>query len=78
MRLRTSLTGAKPNRARCFMQSNAGLADAAYFQGKDAILSGPAGGIMGAVRTAEKAGFDRIIGFDMGGTSTDVTYYVGA
>jgi 5-oxoprolinase (ATP-hydrolysing) len=61
-----------------FMQSNGGLADAAHFQGRDAILSGPAGGIVGAVRTAEQAGFDRIIGFDMGGTSTDVTHYAGA
>jgi len=61
-----------------FMQSNGGLADAAYFMGKDAILSGPAGGIVGAVRTAEKAGFEQIIGFDMGGTSTDVTHYAGA
>jgi len=61
-----------------FMQSNGGLADAARFQGKDAILSGPAGGIVGAARTAEAAGFDRIIGFDMGGTSTDVALYAGA
>ena len=61
-----------------FMQSNGGLADAAGFQGKDAILSGPAGGIVGAARTAEAAGFDRIIGFDMGGTSTDVALYDGA
>ena len=61
-----------------FMQSNGGLADAAGFQGKDAILSGPAGGIVGAARTAAAAGFDRIIGFDMGGTSTDVALYDGA
>ncbi len=61
-----------------FMQSNGGLADAAAFGGKDAILSGPAGGIVGAARTAEAAGFDRIIGFDMGGTSTDVALYDGA
>ena len=60
-----------------FMQSNGGLAEAGGFQGKDAILSGPAGGIVGAARTAEKAGFDRIIGFDMGGTSTDVALYAG-
>ena len=60
-----------------FMQSSGGLADAAGFQGKDAILSGPAGGIVGAVRTAAVAGFDRIIGFDMGGTSTDVSHYAG-
>ncbi|HEX8063799.1 MAG TPA: hydantoinase/oxoprolinase family protein, partial [Allosphingosinicella sp.] len=61
-----------------FMQSSGGLTDAAAFQGKDAILSGPAGGIVGMVRTAGEAGFDRIIGFDMGGTSTDVSHYAGA
>jgi len=61
-----------------FMQSNGGLAKAGAFQGKDAILSGPAGGIVGAVRTAAMAGFDRIISFDMGGTSTDVALYDGA
>ncbi|HEX5184170.1 MAG TPA: hydantoinase B/oxoprolinase family protein [Allosphingosinicella sp.] len=61
-----------------FMQSNGGLADAAAFQGKDAILSGPAGGIVGMVRTAAEAGFDRVIGFDMGGTSTDVSHFAGA
>jgi 5-oxoprolinase (ATP-hydrolysing) len=60
-----------------FMQSNGGLADATLFQGKDAILSGPAGGVVGAARTAEAAGFGRIIGFDMGGTSTDVSLYAG-
>ncbi|WP_068397569.1 hydantoinase B/oxoprolinase family protein [Kribbia dieselivorans] len=64
-----------------FMQSSGGLADAHAFQGKDAILSGPAGGVVGMVRTAEIAGGDlgtnRIIGFDMGGTSTDVTHYAG-
>jgi 5-oxoprolinase (ATP-hydrolysing) len=60
-----------------FMQSNGGLADAARFQGKDAILSGPAGGIVGAARTAAMAGLDHIIGFDMGGTSTDVALYAG-
>src|SRR6476619_7191589 len=59
------------------MQSNGGLAGAHQFQGKDAILSGPAGGIVGAVRTSAAAGFDRIIGFDMGGTSTDVSHYAG-
>ncbi|MCB1330003.1 MAG: hydantoinase B/oxoprolinase family protein, partial [Maritimibacter sp.] len=61
-----------------FMQSNGGLTDAHLFQGKDAILSGPAGGIVGMVRTAEAAGHDRLIGFDMGGTSTDVSHYAGA
>ncbi len=61
----------------CFMQSNGGLAEAGGFQGKDAILSGPAGGIVGAARTAEMAGLSQIIGFDMGGTSTDVALYAG-
>ena len=60
-----------------FMQSNGGLVDARLFQGKDSILSGPAGGIVGAVRTSTMAGFDRIISFDMGGTSTDVALYNG-
>ena len=60
-----------------FMQSNGGLTDARRFQGKDSILSGPAGGIVGAVRTAEMAGFGKLIGFDMGGTSTDVSHYAG-
>ena len=60
-----------------FMQSNGGLTDAKKFQGKDSILSGPAGGIIGMVRTAVHAGFDKIIGFDMGGTSTDVSHYAG-
>jgi len=63
--------------ALMFMQSNGGLTDARRFQGKDSILSGPAGGIVGAVRTAEMAGFDKLIGFDMGGTSTDVSHYAG-
>ncbi|MGB2496695.1 MAG: hydantoinase/oxoprolinase N-terminal domain-containing protein, partial [Candidatus Puniceispirillaceae bacterium] len=61
-----------------FMQSNGGLKGASLFQGKDAILSGPAGGIVGAVRTAEQAGFDKVITFDMGGTSTDVAHYENA
>lgn len=60
-----------------FMQSNGGLTDAFHFQGKDAILSGPAGGIVGMTRTSATAGFDRVIGFDMGGTSTDVSHYAG-
>ena len=60
-----------------FMQSNGGLTDAGLFQGKDAILSGPAGGVVGMVRTAEPAGRDKLIGFDMGGTSTDVCHYAG-
>ncbi len=61
-----------------FMQSNGGLAEALSFQGKDAILSGPAGGIVGAARTAAMAGITDVIGFDMGGTSTDVALYAGA
>src|SRR6185295_6417022 len=60
-----------------FMQSNGGLTDAHRFQGKDSILSGPAGGIIGMVRTSEAAGFRKVIGFDMGGTSTDVSHYAG-
>jgi len=60
-----------------FMKSNGGLARADHFEGKDAILSGPAGGIVGMVRTALAAGFDRCIGFDMGGTSTDVSHFAG-
>jgi len=60
-----------------FMQSSGGLTDAHRFQGKDAILSGPAGGIVGAVEVSRLAGFDRIIGFDMGVTSTDVTHWAG-
>ena len=60
-----------------FMQSNGGLVAARRFHGKDAILSGPAGGIVGMVRTATEAGTERVIGFDMGGTSTDVSHYAG-
>ena len=60
-----------------FMQSNGGLVDADLFKGKDSILSGPAGGIVGAVKTSEIAGFKKIISFDMGGTSTDVSHYRG-
>ena len=60
-----------------FMQSSGGLTDATRFQGKDAILSGPAGGVVGAVRVSAIAGFPRMIGFDMGGTSTDVCHYSG-
>ncbi len=73
-RVASELTGTR----LYFMQSNGGLTEAHSFQGKDAILSGPAGGIVGAARTAGMAGFDRIIGFDMGGTSTDVALYAGA
>ncbi len=60
-----------------FMQSHGGLVDAAHFQGRDSILSGPAGGIVGAVKTSQRAGFENIITFDMGGTSTDVAHFNG-
>ena len=60
-----------------FMQSSGGLTDARAFQGKDSILSGPAGGIVGMVRASQLAGFERVIGFDMGGTSTDVSHFSG-
>jgi 5-oxoprolinase (ATP-hydrolysing) len=66
-----------PNVQLQFMQSSGGLVDAHQFQGKDAILSGPAGGIVGAARASALAGFDKIISFDMGGTSTDVAHYSG-
>jgi 5-oxoprolinase (ATP-hydrolysing) len=60
-----------------FMQSNGGLTESGFFQGKDAILSGPAGGVVGMARVSEIAGFEKVIGFDMGGTSTDVSHYDG-
>jgi 5-oxoprolinase (ATP-hydrolysing) len=60
-----------------FMRSSGGLTEAHHFRGKDAILSGPAGGIVGMARTAQPAGLTRVIGFDMGGTSTDVSHYAG-
>ncbi len=60
-----------------FMQSSGGLTEAHRFQGKDAILSGPAGGIVGMVRTAVAGGHGKVIGFDMGGTSTDVSHFAG-
>ncbi|MBD2577492.1 hydantoinase B/oxoprolinase family protein [Oscillatoria sp. FACHB-1406] len=60
-----------------FMQSNGGLTDAQNFQGKDSILSGPAGGVVGAVKVSQIAGFEKIVAFDMGGTSTDVSHYAG-
>ncbi|MEN1728276.1 MAG: hydantoinase B/oxoprolinase family protein, partial [Pseudomonadota bacterium] len=72
-RLARSLNGI----ALSFMKSDGGLTDAQRFAGKDAILSGPAGGIVGCARTAQAAGFDRVIGFDMGGTSTDVAHFNG-
>ncbi|QKW05418.1 hydantoinase B/oxoprolinase family protein [Streptomyces sp. NA04227] len=61
-----------------FMQSNGGLAEAGTFRGKDAVLSGPAGGIVGMARMSQRAGYDKVIGFDMGGTSTDVSHFAGA
>jgi 5-oxoprolinase (ATP-hydrolysing) len=60
-----------------FMKSDGGLTNAQLFQGKDSLLSGPAGGIVGAVKTSMRAGFNSIIGFDMGGTSTDVSHFNG-
>ena len=66
-----------PGTRLLFMQSSGGLTDARRFQGKDSISSGPAGGIVGMVRTSLAAGFDRVIGFDMGGTSTDVSHFAG-
>ncbi len=60
-----------------FMRSSGGLTDAGLFEGKDAILSGPAGGVVGMVRTGADLGLDKLIGFDMGGTSTDVCHYAG-
>ena len=63
--------------ALMFMQSNGGLTQANQFKGKDALLSGPAGGVVGMVETAQLEGFDHLIGFDMGGTSTDVSHFAG-
>ena len=76
---RDAFDGAGPENGRrlLFMQSGGGLIDAGRFQGKDSLLSGPAGGIVGAVQVCRMAGFDRIITFDMGGTSTDVAHYNG-
>ena len=71
------VAAAMPGVQLYFMQSSGGLIDAAGFRGKDAILSGPAGGVVGMVRTAQIAQLDRVIGFDMGGTSTDVAHYAG-
>ena len=71
------VAGDMPGVKLFFMQSSGGLTDAHAFQGKDAILSGPAGGIVGMARTAGLAGFEKVIGFDMGGTSTDVSHYAG-
>jgi 5-oxoprolinase (ATP-hydrolysing) len=71
------LNQALPNVPIFFMQSNGGLANAAQFRGKDSILSGPAGGMVGAIKAAEQAGYPKIVGFDMGGTSTDVSHFAG-
>ena len=71
------VAGQMPGVPLYFMQSSGGLTEAHRFQGKDAILSGPAGGIVGMVRTAQAAGHDKVIGFDMGGTSTDVSHFAG-
>ena len=71
------VAGEMPGVQLFFMQSSGGLADAHAFQGKDAILSGPAGGIVGMARTAALGGHDKVIGFDMGGTSTDVSHFAG-
>jgi len=74
----TNALDAKRSEARLmFMMSSGGLTAAELFQGKDAILSGPAGGVVGMAETGRQAGFDRLIGFDMGGTSTDVSHYDG-
>ncbi|MEQ1818297.1 MAG: hydantoinase B/oxoprolinase family protein [Terricaulis sp.] len=66
----------KPN--LLFMQSNGGLAHADSFRGRDAVLSGPAGGVVGMAAAAQRAGFDHALGFDMGGTSTDVSHFAGS
>jgi 5-oxoprolinase (ATP-hydrolysing) len=71
------ITDQLPDTQLMFMKSDGGLVSAADFQGKDSILSGPAGGIVGAVQTSHRAGFKRIVTFDMGGTSTDVAHYAG-
>ncbi|RWC57976.1 hydantoinase B/oxoprolinase family protein [Mesorhizobium sp.] len=80
----SALPGISPTRGEIgqsprlmFMMSSGGLTAADMFQGKDALLSGPAGGVVGMVETARLAGFDKVIGFDMGGTSTDVAHYDG-
>jgi 5-oxoprolinase (ATP-hydrolysing) len=76
-RLSAAIGTGDPATRLFFMQSSGGLTDAALFQGKDAILSGPAGGVVGAAMTAAEAGFTKVIGFDMGGTSTDVSHFDG-
>ncbi len=77
-KLRTALRDvAQPGRL-LFMQSSGGLTDAAHFRGKDSVLSGPAGGVVGMVEAARSAGLERLVGFDMGGTSTDVSAWSGS
>jgi 5-oxoprolinase (ATP-hydrolysing) len=71
------ITSQLPGVKLMFMKSDGGLVAAEQFQGKDSILSGPAGGIVGAVQTSKRAGFDSVITFDMGGTSTDVAHFKG-
>jgi 5-oxoprolinase (ATP-hydrolysing) len=76
-RIESAISGKNEHGKLLFMQSSGGLTQANKFRGRDAILSGPAGGIVGAVHTLKLAGFDKMIGFDMGGTSTDVSHYAG-
>ena len=71
------ITSQLPDTQLMFMKSDGGLVNAENFQGKDSILSGPAGGIVGAVKISQRAGFTKIVTFDMGGTSTDVAHYAG-
>lgn len=72
------VAGELPGVPLMFLQSNGGLRRAAHFRGKDAVLSGPAGGVVGMARSCTEIGYDRVIGFDMGGTSTDVSHYAGS
>lgn len=77
-RVAAQMPGLKAHNGRLmFMRSGGGLTDAGFFQGKDAVLSGPAGGVVGMAKTSAAAGFHKVIGFDMGGTSTDVSHYNG-
>jgi 5-oxoprolinase (ATP-hydrolysing) len=73
----STLEAGGDNTKLIFMQSNGGMVDAMQFRGRDCILSGPAGGIVGAVETSRTAGFEKVVTFDMGGTSTDVAHYSG-
>ncbi|MFA6141661.1 MAG: hydantoinase/oxoprolinase family protein, partial [Hyphomicrobium sp.] len=76
-RVSAALTSGTDDPNLLFMASSGGLKAAATFRGRDAILSGPAGGVVGMAETAKQAGFERVIGFDMGGTSTDVAHFAG-